>query len=74
MNKYEPLSQSEFTELQNHLEGIKSFLPSHLMNLFWSFYNRIRGVREKQPCSCPSSAKHWGNCVEELRRFVKERE
>ncbi len=72
-NKYSPLDEKEFGELKIHLEGIKAFLPEHLMTPFWSWCNRIRGQKVVQPCGCKSSAKHWGSCVEELRKFVKER-
>ena len=74
MEKYLPLEEKEFIELKTHLEGVKNFLPEHLMTPFWSWCNRIRGVKTNQPCSCKSSAKHWGSCVEDLRKFVKERE
>ena len=73
MEKYTPLSESEFIELVKHLEGIKAFLPEHLMTPFWSWCNRIRGEKVNQPCSCKTSARHWGACVEELRKFVRER-
>lgn len=73
MEKYQPLSEAEYIELSKHLEGIKAFLPEHLMTPFWSWYNRIRGVNEKQPCGCKSSARHWAACVDTLRKFVKER-
>ena len=74
MEKYLPLDEKEFIELKTHLEGIKNFLPEHLMTSFWSWCNRIRGEKVTQPCSCKSSARHWGSCVEDLRKFVKERE
>lgn len=74
MEKYAPLSESDFNQLKTHLEGVKNFLPEHLMNPFWTWCNQIRGLKTPQPCGCPSSAKHWGSCVEELRKFVKERE
>ena len=70
-SKYAPLSYSEFLELKTHLGGIANHLPEHLMNPFWSWCNRIRGERVNQPCSCASSARHWGNCVSTLRDFVK---
>lgn len=74
MANYEPLSESEFIELKKHLEGIKAFLPEHLMTPFWSWCNRIRGTKQNQPCGCKSSARLWGACVEELRKWTKERE
>lgn len=72
-SKYAPLNLEEFKELKVHLDGIKNYLPDHLMTPFWSWCNRIRGERVNQPCSCKSSAKHWGACVETLREFVRLR-
>lgn len=72
-SKYAPLNLEEFKELKVHLDGIKNYLPDHLMSPFWSWCNRIRGERVNQPCSCKSSAKHWGACVETLREFVRLR-
>lgn len=72
-SRYAPLNLEEFQQLKTHLEGIKSFLPEHLMGHFWSWCNRIRGEKINQPCSCKSSARHWGECVETLRKFVNER-
>jgi hypothetical protein len=73
-NKYAPFTEAEFKELKEHLEGIKAFLPEHLMGPFWSWCNRIRGERINQPCSCKSSAGLWGACVADLRQFVRERD
>jgi hypothetical protein len=72
-NKYSPLNEQEFNELKEHLDGIKSFLPEHLMGTLWSKCNMIRGERINQPCSCKSSAGLWGACVADLRKFVNER-
>ena len=72
-SKYLPLNLQEFQELKEHLEGIKSFLPEHLMGTLWEKCNRIRGERINQPCSCKSSAGLWGSCVADLRKFVNER-
>lgn len=72
-NKYSPLNEQEFNELKEHLDGIKSFLPEHLMGTLWSKCNAIRGERINQPCSCKSSAGLWGACVADLRKFVNER-
>ena len=69
----EPLSIEDFDRLKKELEGIKAFLPEHLMGPFWNWCNQIRGRNQNQPCSCKTSARHWGACVEELRKFVKER-
>ena len=71
---YSPLTESEYVELIEHLNGIKNYLPEHLMTPFWNWCNRIRAEKTPQPCSCKSSARHWASCVETLRKFVKERE
>jgi len=68
-----PLTQEDFDRLKKELEVIKAFLPEHLMGPFWIWCNLIRGRKENQPCSCKTSARHWGACVEELRKFVNER-
>ena len=68
-----PLTQEDFDRLKKELEGIKAFLPEHLMGPFWIWCNLIRGRKDNQPCSCKTSARHWGACVEELRKFVNER-
>jgi len=68
-----PLTQEDFDRLKKELEGIKAFLPEHLMGPFWIWCNLIRGRKENQPCSCKTSARHWGACVEELRKFVNQR-
>jgi len=72
-NKYLPLSIEDFDRLKKELENIKAFLPEHLMGPFWSWCNQIRGQKTPQPCSCKSSARHWGACVDDLRKFVRER-
>lgn len=70
-NIYAPLTEEEFNHLKGELAGIKSYLPENLMGPFWSYCNRIRNERVNQPCSCKSSARHWGQCVTDLREFVK---
>jgi hypothetical protein len=72
-NNMAELSQEDFNRLKKELEGIKAFLPEHLMGTFWSWCNQIRNSNEKQPCGCKTAARHWGACVEELRKYVKER-
>jgi hypothetical protein len=73
-SKYAPLNLQEFQELKEHLEGIKSFLPEHLMGTLWEKCNRIRGERINQPCSCKSSAGLWSRCIEDLREFVRTKD
>jgi hypothetical protein len=70
-NIYAPLTEEEYNYLKTELAGIVHYLPENLMNPFWAFCNRIRNQRVNQPCSCKSSARLWGSCVEDLREFVK---
>ena len=72
-NNMADLSAEDFERLQKELEGIKNHLPEHLMNPFWHWCNTIRGTRTNQPCSCKSSARLWGDCVTELRNYVKSK-
>ena len=67
---YQPLTHDEYNQLREHLGGIKNFLPDHLMSTFWGWCNRIRNTKTPQPCSCASSARHWGACVTELRDYI----
>lgn len=71
--KYAPMTIGQFLQLKGELESVKNYLPEHLMNTFWTWCNTIRGERINQPCSCKGSAKHWSDCVDTLRTFVKER-
>ena len=73
-SKYAPLNLAEFKDLREHLEGVKAFLPEHLMGTLWEKCNRIRGERINQTCSCKSSAGLWGRCVDELRQFVRTKD
>lgn len=72
-NKYAPLSEEEYNKLRLHLEGVKNHLPEHLMGPFWAWCNGIRGEKIPQPCGCKTAAAHWGKCVEDLRKYVRER-
>ena len=39
-SRYAPLNLEEFQQLNIHLEGIKAYLPEHLMTPFWSWCTR----------------------------------
>lgn len=67
------LSTEDFSKLKMEMEGIKNFLPEHLMGTFWSWCNQIRGTKERQPCGCKSAAGHWQRCVDDLRKYIKDK-
>lgn len=73
-SKYAPFNLEEFQAIKNDLAGITHTLPTHLAGIFWDRCNRLRGVNTAQPCTCQSSARHWGECVSDLQKFVKERD
>ncbi len=72
-SRYAPMNLEQFQLLKGQLEGVKNYLPENLMGPFWTWCNTIRGERINQPCSCKGSARHWSDCVDTLRNFVKER-
>ncbi len=67
------ISVDDLQRLRKELEGIKNHLPEYLMGPFWSWCNTIRGERITQPCGCKSAGAQWGRCVEDLRKYVRER-
>jgi len=70
-NKYHPFTEEEFNAIKNDLAGITHTLPTHLAGIFWARCNAVRGTTTPQPCTCASSARHWGDCVGELNNYVK---
>ena len=73
-SKYYPLALEDYQFFKRELAGIQHFLPEHLMTRFWTACNLIRGQHVAQPCSCASSARHWGSCVSDLQAWVKSKE
>ena len=70
-NIYKPFTEEEFQNIKKDLSSITHTLPTHLAGIFWSRCNALRGENVNQPCTCSSSARHWGNCVSDLQAFVK---
>lgn len=73
-NIYHPFTEAEYIQMKEDAAGIKSFLPSHLMGIFWIRCQAIRGTKEPQPCGCPSAAGLWGGCVDTINDFIKQKE
>lgn len=72
-NNYEPLTESEFTELKGFINEIGAYLPENKAGYVWSMFNKLRGENEMQPCTCASSGKHWKRAVDYLFNWVKDR-
>jgi hypothetical protein len=73
-SKYSPLNEEEFIKLKEVVDSITTHIPTHQANYIWSSFNAVKKTNERQPCSCGSSASHWGRALGELRVWVKERE
>jgi len=73
-SKYHPFTLEEFQSIKNDLAGITHTLPTHLAGIFWTRCNILRGTNTAQPCTCQSSARHWGECVSDLQKYVKEKD
>ena len=73
-SKYYPFNLEEFQAIKQDLASITHTLPTHLAGIFWARCNAVRGTDTPQPCTCASSARHWGDCVTTLRQFIKEKD
>ena len=73
-NKYAPLSEENVIKLKDILSKVSSHLPEHDAPFIWNMYNDTRGTNERQPCTCGSAGKYWGEAVQHLRSWLKERE
>ena len=72
-NKYAPLSEEDYNKLVTIISKITSHLPEHDAPLIWNVYNATRGVNERQPCTCGSSGRYWGEAIAAIRLFIKDR-
>jgi hypothetical protein len=73
INPYHPLSAEGFNEIKLIVDSITSHMPEDKANVVWNNYNAIRGVNEKQPCTCGSSGRYWGEAIAAIRLFIKDR-
>jgi predicted esterase YcpF (UPF0227 family) len=73
INPYHPISQQDFIEIKAVVDNITSHMPEDKANLVWNIYNAIRGVNERQPCTCGSSGRYWGEAIAAIRLFIKDR-
>lgn len=69
-----PFTIEEYHKLKEVIIPIKEFLSDNHLGFIWSSYMKLENRHEGQPCSCPSSAKRWGQAVNGLREFIKKTE
>ena len=72
-NKFAPISEEEYNRLVSVISKVASHLPEHDAPFIWNVYNATRGVNERQPCTCASSGRYWGEAVAHLRLWLRER-
>jgi hypothetical protein len=73
-NKYHPLTEEQYLELKNFLNGIGNYLPTDRVGYIWGTYNTVREINEPQPCTCASAGGMWKRAIDELNAWVKDRE
>ena len=70
---YEPIGEENWNKLVGILDKISAHLPEHDAPFIWNMYNDTRGINERQPCTCGSSGRYWGEAVTHLRNWVNQR-
>lgn len=68
---YSPLLESEWIEAQQIVESVRDRIPTDKANAVWYLHNKILGTKEKQPCTCASSGKHWLRAFTTIKEFVQ---
>jgi hypothetical protein len=75
MADYTPLTEERFKELKKLVQqDIKDWIPENLMGVIWGFRNEVKGSTDRQPCSCQSAGALWKSAVDDLRKWVSEKE
>lgn len=69
---YSPLLENEWLEAVNIVNTISDRIPENMAKTVWYLHLKITSTKEPQPCTCPSSGKHWLRAVTTIREFVKK--
>jgi len=72
-NKYAPLTEEHFKEVKSIVDSITSHMPEDKADIIWNTYNAIRNATERQPCTCGSSGRMWGEAIAAIRQFINSR-
>lgn len=65
-------TEEEYNNLKEQMKRVGTHLPEDIAGLVWRSYEIIAGVREGQPCSCPSSAGLWIKAVGVVNEYIKQ--
>lgn len=71
---YEPLTEEEFKELKEFINGLEGWLPDNKLDYVWRLFLKLSNHSEPQPCGCPSAGKHWKRAVDFLTDWIKQKE
>lgn len=72
-DKFAPIGEENYNKLVLVISKVSSHLPENDAPFIWNMYNDTRGVNERQPCTCASSGRYWGDAVSHLRLWLRER-
>jgi len=72
-DKFAPIGEDNWNKLVSIISKISSHLPEHDAPFIWNMYNDTRGVAERQPCTCGSAGRYWGEAIQHLRLWLRER-
>lgn len=67
------LTEQEFTELKEVVEGLGAYLPENKAPYIWDMFVKLNGVPENRPCTCASAGGHWKRAVSFLLDYVKNK-
>lgn len=67
---YSPLLEHEWEQAKKIVAETKSSIPKHLADSLWYLYNKIKGTKERTPCTCASSGNLWGTAFGVVKNFV----
>lgn len=68
-----PLTYEEFEELDTFITSLGPYLAEDKASYVWNNFNKLRGEKEPQPCTCPSAGGHWKRSTDYLRNWINER-
>lgn len=73
MDKFHPLTEEQFKELDETIASIGAYLPENKAPYIWGMFNTLREENEPRPCTCASSGAHWKRAMDYLWNWVKDR-
>ena len=73
MDKFYPLTQEQFDDLDKTVSEMGAYLPENKAPYIWDNFNKLRNQNEPRPCMCASAGGHWKRAMDFLYNWVKDR-